>query len=412
VTDTIFALSSGALPAAIGVIRVSGPQARATLERLAGYLPLPRRATLVTLRDPAGDTPLDRGLALWFPGPGSATGEDLAELHIHGGRAVASAMLAALGRETGLRTAEPGEFTRRAFANGAIDLAEAEGLADLLAAETESQRLNAQRWQERLLGIAAALEAALDFDDEMDAEFESAPVLAEMAAIGAAIDALLAAPSADRLRDGVRVVIAGPPNAGKSTLLNALVGRDAAIVAAEAGTTRDLIEVPVAIGGVPLVLIDSAGLRDGESPIERIGIERARAALESADVVLWLGEAPCPIPERAIIVRPRADMKVASAGDAEVLAVSARTGFGMDALIAALLARCAALLPLESELSVNRRQRAALTDARMAIACDERDPLLIAEGLRAALAALDQVTGKAGVEHMLDALFSRFCIGK
>lgn len=387
-------------------------------------VPEPRRAVLVELR--GGEELLDQGIVLWFPGPNSATGEDLAEFHLHGGRAVVAAVLGALARMPGVRAAEPGEFTRRAFANGRIDLAEAEGLADLLSAETEAQRRAALRlaggalsrrvagWTERLLALAAAIEAQLDFADEGDvAEGLPASWHAQRAALSEAIGELLARPPAERLRDGVRVVIAGPPNAGKSTLLNAIVGREAAITSTIEGTTRDLIEAPVGIGGLPFVLVDSAGLRAAGDEIEAIGVERAEAAVAAADLVLWLGE-PDAAPERSgvIKVRPRSD--VIGPSDAADLSVSAVTGAGMDALVARLIDAARQLLPGEGEVAANQRQREALASALSHIeqAGVEADLLIAAEELRQARMALDRITGRGGVEDMLDALFGRFCIGK
>ena len=424
--DTIFALSSGAPPAAIGVIRVSGPAAGAALAALLGRLPPPRRATLGWFRDPQDGRRLDRGLALWFPGPRTATGEDLAELHIHGGRSVAAAVLAALGGVSGLRGAVPGEFTRRAFANGVIDLAEAEGLADLLAAETETQRRAAlanaggalskrvEGWREIVLRLGAQVEAMLDFADEGDVTIDEGPVRDGIARLHDDIAATLRAPPAERLREGIRVVLAGPPNAGKSTLLNALVGREAAIVSATAGTTRDVIEAPVLLDGIAFLLSDTAGLRESEDPVEAIGIARAEAAAAAADILLWLGAGEdCADPARAIRVQPFQDLGVAADPEADLM-VSARTGFGMADLVALLGHRARALLPREDELALNMRQRTALGRCLAALADGGGAPdlLLVAETLRTARLALDAITGRSGVEDMLDALFGQFCIGK
>jgi len=423
---TIFALSSGAPPAAVGVIRVSGPCAGTALATLAGRIPVSRRATLAWLADPRTGERLDRALLLWFPGPGSATGEDLAEFHIHGGRSVAAAVLDALGRIEGLRAARPGEFTRRAFENGVLDLAEAEGLADLLSAETQAQRRAAlamaagalsrriEEWREAVVGAAARIEAILDFADEGDVAADDTPARAEAARVAAEIGAMLARPTAERLRDGIRVVLAGPPNAGKSTLLNALVGREAAITAELPGTTRDLIEAPVAIDGIAYVLTDTAGLRVTDDRVESIGVARARDAIEGADILLWLG-APkdCPAHEGAIAVQPRADLPGREAlVPGAAVAVSARNGVGMEALAELIGAKARVLLPREGELALNLRQREALADCKAALDEAPGDPILFAESLRAACRALDRVTGRAGVEDMLDALFGRFCIGK
>ena len=421
--ETIFALSSGQPPAAIAIVRVSGAEAVAALTRLAGRVPPPRVATLMALGQ---DAILDRALVLLFPGPHSATGEDLVELHLHGGRAVVAAVEAALGAMPGLRRAEPGEFTRRAFANGRIDLAEAEGLGDLLTAETEGQRRNAmaladgtlsravRRWREALIDAAAAIEARIDFSDEDDVPADDGAAAAIVGPLRDEIAAMLRVPPAERLRDGVRVVIGGPPNAGKSTLFNALVGREAAIATPIAGTTRDLIEYPVHLGGVAFVFVDTAGLRETEDVIERIGVDRAAAAVASADVILWLGDV-AEAPVGSLRVHARCDEagrdRVAAGGD---LAVSAITGAGMDALVRELVSRGTSLLPREGEIALAQRQRAALADAEDALRMGERtrDILIIAESIRAARAALDRLTGDGGVEPLLDAIFSRFCIGK
>lgn len=421
---TIYALSSGPPPAAIAIVRVSGPRADAALEALTSRLPEPRRSALVTIQS-AGEE-IDRALALRFPRPHSATGEDVVELHLHGGRAVVAAVMAALAGLEGLREAEPGEFTRRAFDNGLIDLAEAEGLADLLAAETELQRRAAmalaggalsrkvEEWRCLVLGLAAEVEAELDFSDEADVGEGAAQraIAAGAGDVAEAMEALLARPPAERLRDGVRVVIAGPPNSGKSSLFNVLAGREAAIVSAVAGTTRDLIEAPVAIDGVPFVLIDTAGVRDTSDAVESMGVGRAVAAARSGDLVLWLGRAE-EAPGGALCVHSKCDLIAPTGREAEI-AVSAVSGAGLDALRTKLLQRAKALLPREGEVAVNARQRAAIADCRTLLreAAEAADPLIAAEALRQARAALDRITGRAGVEDMLDALFGRFCIGK
>lgn len=419
-TDTIYALSSGAPPAGVAIIRISGPKADEALAALGGRLPEPRVATFRKLR--VDGEAIDNTVILRFPGPGSATGEDIAELHLHGGRAVIARALAALGRMEGLREAEPGEFTRRSFENGRLDLAEAEGLGDLLMAETEGQRRAAlalmggqlsrqvMAWQNGLLGLAAEVEAALDFSDEDDVAPLSPDFGDRLSALRDEQTAWLARPTSERLRDGVRVVIAGPPNAGKSSLLNALVGREAAITSEIPGTTRDLVEAPVAIGGVPFLLVDTAGLRETEDAIEAIGVARAEASVAAADVVLWLGP-PAAAPLDAVRVHTKADLGP-SPGGAD-LAVSAMTGAGLEGLAQLLATRAALLLPIAGEVALNARHRAAIEEA--AAALDEagsNDLLIVAESLRHARAALDRVTGKAGVEDMLDALFGRFCIGK
>jgi tRNA modification GTPase len=421
--STIFALSSGALPAAIAVVRVSGIAAAQALRHLTGRLPPARRAVSATLRDTAGEM-LDRALVLWLPGPGTATGEDIAELHLHGGRAVAAAVLAALGDIPGLRMAEAGEFTRRAFANGRLDLAQAEGLADLLSAETEGQRRQALRlaegglgrlvgeWQARLLTLSARIEAAIEFeDDEGDVPALTTVEQDLLAGLAGDLAAALAQPPAERLKDGVRIVVAGPTNAGKSSLINALAGRDVAIASAVAGTTRDIIEVPLVLNGMPCLLIDSAGLRKSGGRLEQIGIARARAAIDSADLILWLGKPDdCPRPEQSILIHAKADI---AAPQHSGLAISVVTGTGMAELRQALFERAAVLLPGAEAVALNARHRHLVAEAASQLTtARHHDPILIAEHLRAARIALDRITGRAGVEDMLDALFGRFCIGK
>lgn len=428
-TDTIFALSSGQVPAAIGVIRISGPEAFAAVQALTGHLPPARRASLRTLSTDA--THLDRALVLIFPGPATATGEDLAELHVHGGRAVVRAVEAVLAGMPGLRAAEAGEFTRRALANGRIDLTEAEGLADLLAAETEAQRRAAMRaaeggirqriegWATRTLQLSAVVEAMLDHADEEDVA-ETAGTLerinASARALAGEIEAVLSEPGVERLRDGIRIVLAGSPNAGKSTLLNALAEREAAIVSPLAGTTRDRIEAPVMRDGVAYLLTDTAGLHDAPSDmVEEIGIARAQEALGQADLVLWLDDAPPPPSAvRHILLHPRADIAGRESAYADRLAVSARTGEGVAQLWARIADAARAMLPATDAIPFNRRQRdlAALGAAALQAAGEGNDPLLIAEDLRRALRAFDRITGAADVEAMLDTLFGRFCIGK
>jgi len=423
---TIFALSSGAPPAGIAVVRISGPAAGAVLTDLAGGIPRPRRAALRRLVDPADSMLLDHGIILWFPGPASATGEDLAELHLHGGRGVIDAVLAALARDDRLVPAGPGEFTRRAFENGRIDLAEAEGLADLLLAETEFQRRAAlamadgalsrriEQWRRELLDASARVEAMLDFAEEDDVPDRDDEGQARALSLGREMSALAEAPAAERLRDGVRVAIAGPPNAGKSSLLNAIAGREAAITSPIAGTTRDVIEAPVAIGGIPFLLSDTAGLRTADDEVERIGVERARANIASADVVLWLDDATPPSDGRIVAVHPRMDLPGRETVPAGRVGVSVLTGEGMQELLERLVQYARKLLPAEGEIALNRRQRAAILEAAgaLALAGQSADPLIVGESLRLARTALDRVTGRAGVEDMLDALFGRFCIGK
>lgn len=425
VTNTIFALSSGAPPAGIGVIRISGPCAASALEALAGHLPSARRPRLMLLTDPRDGTPLDRALVLWLPGPGTATGEDLAELHCHGGRAVIAAVEEALGALEGLRRAEPGEFTRRAFENGRMDLNEVEGLADLLAAETQQQRRAAllmteghfsrriDAWQGMLLELSAMAEAALDFSDEDDVPDSGieARIAADIDRLAEEVRGALTAPSAERLRDGIRVVLAGPPNAGKSTLLNALVGREAAIVSDIAGTTRDRIEVPAALGGTAFLFTDTAGLRDDTTDvIEAVGMDRARAAVEAADIILWLGE-PDQLPRPdAIQLAAQCDRRAGGVG----LAVSALTGEGMETLVTILMERASGLLPGVGDYALHQRQRdgMAFLLCHLQAASDSADLLIVAEELRRAREEIDRLTGRASTEDMLGRLFAGFCIGK
>lgn len=436
--DTIFALSSGAPPAAVAIIRISGPQAGAVVQALCGRLPKPRHARLCALRDPLDDGLLDQALVLWFPGPGSATGEDLAELHLHGGRAVVRAVELVLDRQPGLRRAEPGEFTRRGFLNGRMDLAEAEGLSDLLFAETEAQRVAAihmasghvsrqvEGWRQDVLRLSARVEAALDFSDEDDVSADGGDVTdRQQDSIGEAIavlallmDKALARPRAERLRDGIRVVLAGPPNSGKSTLLNALVQRDAAIVSDIAGTTRDVIEAPVALDGIPFVLTDTAGLRSaGAGDIELMGIDRAHQAMAGADILLWLGpQGQGPDHAELWEIEARIDLADVSreTKPSPRHRLSAHHGDGLGALVDDLVATARQLLPMAGEVALNQRQHNMLNQCTAALhqAHSEVDLLLRAESLRLARLALDRLLGRTHVEDMLDTLFGKFCIGK
>jgi tRNA modification GTPase len=424
-TDTIFALSSGALPAAIGVIRISGPQAGPALFGLAGRLPEPRRASFARLRDADGDE-LDSALVLWLPGPTTETGEDVVELQCHGARAVVAAVEARLAQLPGLRKAGPGEFTRRAFRNGKLDLAQVEGLGDLLEAETELQRRAAlgmaggafsrlvERWRQALLMLAAEVEAVLDFADEGDVPGLSATFAARLGDLRAELAQWLSQPRAEALREGFRVVIAGPPNSGKSKLFNTLVEDEAAISSPIAGTTRDVLTRPVAIGGVPFLFVDTAGLRDqpGDS-IEEIGIDRARGEVERADLVLWLG-AEADLPVGAWNIAPQIDRVDPPTKSNPRHQVSALTGEGLDALRADLLATARGVLPKPGTVALNRRQHGLLEEAAAAVATAGAlaDPLLVAEELRRARLAFDQMVGRSGTEDLLDTLFCRFCIGK
>jgi tRNA modification GTPase len=419
--DTIVALSSGRPPAAIAVVRTSGPHAFAAAEVIAGRLPAPRRSVLRRLINPRDGSLVDEALLLRFDAPNSSTGENIVEYQCHGGRATIDALIGALLAQPGIRLAEPGEFTRRALANGRLDLTEAEGLADLLTAETELQRRSAmaraggalrkrlEDWRERLLGLAAQAEVAIDYADEE----EGATAIDLAPAIGALADEvaeLVRAPRVEPLRDGVRVVVAGPPNAGKSSLVNALAQSEKAIVTHIAGTTRDVIEVPIAIDGVPFVLVDTAGLRESGDMVESIGIDRARSEAERADLLLWLG--PDEPPEHPALIRIAAKSDLGAVGPG--LPVSAATGAGLAELTRTLVARARTLLPKGDELALDRRQHELMVEAEAALqrAARLHDPVLVAEELRNARQAIDRISGRAGVEELLDALFGRFCLGK
>lgn len=423
--DTIFALSSGAPPAGIAVIRVTGREAGRALEQLAGKIPSPRKATRAWLKDGDGNR-LDDGLVLWFPGPNSVTGEDLAEFHLHGGRAVIAAVETALGSVPGLRKAQAGEFTRRAFANGRIDLAEAEGLADLLSAETELQRQAAianaggllsrkvEGWREELLRLSAQIEAVLDFDDEDDVGGLPETFFTGLEGLTGDLQSTLALPSSEPLREGFRVALAGPPNAGKSTLFNALLENEAAITAAIAGTTRDVLIRPVAINGVPFSLIDMAGLRErGSDEVESVGIDRARGEIARADLVLWLGEEGQG-PEDSWEIEAQCDRVDHDLKARPDFRLSAVTGEGVAELKGALASYASGKMPKPGDLALNQRQNALVEVAarELAQARGATDPLIVAEQLRQARLAFDALLGRTSTEDVLDALFGRFCIGK
>lgn len=428
--DTVFALASGAGRAAVAVLRLSGPGTAAALEALAGALPAPRMATLRPLRH--GGEALDRALLLWFPGPRSFTGEDAAELHLHGGAAVLAAVSGALVA-LGLRPAEPGEFTRRAFLHGKLDLTAAEGIADLVDAETEAQRRQALRqaqgglaariegWAGALTGLLARQEAFIEFEEEDLPGDLDARVAAEALALrGAMAAALGEAARGEALREGVPVAILGAPNAGKSSLLNALAGREAAIVSARAGTTRDVVEVRLVLGGVPVTLADTAGLRETADEVEAEGVRRALARAEAARLrLLVLPADAAPDPRvlaldgpGAILVGSKCDLGPVAAG---VLPVSATTGAGLEALRLALTQAVARHAGSGESAGLTRpRHRAALAEALAAL---DRLPLaplpeLRAEALREALRALGRITGRVDVEAVLDRVFGEFCIGK
>jgi tRNA modification GTPase len=446
---TIFALSSGRPPTAIAVVRVCGLQARLALEKVIGRVPSPRQATLARVRDPASGEVIDEALALWFPAPRSETGEDMAEFQLHGGHAVIAAVFAALGAIEGLRPAEPGEFTRRAFDNGRLDLTEAEGLADLIAAETPAQRRaafrqlkgqigdRAEAWRGRIIEALALVEAGIDFSDEADVpENLVTPSLLTAQQLRAEIAAALAGSGhAERLRDGLVVAIAGPPNAGKSTLLNRLAKREAAIVSPLPGTTRDVIEVHLDLGGYPVTLLDTAGMREGGEPVEQEGVRRARARAGSADLVLWVTDGSAigvgaedskinQFISRTWLVANKLDLAVdklwinCESESTVSFAISALTGAGVERLVDALSAFAGDYFAAtESAIVTRARHRRALDDTvsaldrALALGASGSEEL-IAEELRSAATTLGRLTGRVDVEDVLDVIFREFCIGK
>jgi len=437
--DTIFAISSGAGRAALAILRLSGPATPYIIKSVAGRLPEPRVATLATLKDPESGEAIDSGLVLFFPAPRSFTGEDCAEFHIHGGRAVALRLIQTLGGFPATRAAEPGEFTRRALLNGKLDLVEVEGLGDLIEAETEWQRRQAlrqmqgslscaaERWRAALLEAAALVEAEIDFPDEGDVpQALSRRVGALVAPVLQSLKAELNAGSAgERIRDGVTIVIAGPPNAGKSTLMNALARRDVAIVSQIAGTTRDAIEVHLDLGGCAAMLIDTAGLRESADMIELAGIGRAVEKARAADLVLWLSEAGRPKePDVRLgsgpVWRILTKCDVAPAEPelaAHALSISAETGQNIDILLKDLKDFVfSASGAGHAGLITRERHRKAFAMAAEALARVEAEPdapvEVLAEDLRSALFALERLIGRVGVEDILGDIFSRFCIGK
>jgi tRNA modification GTPase len=431
--DIIFAPASGAGRAAIAVLRLSGPGSVDVLRAMAGDLPAPRVASLRRLRSDAGVV-LDQALVLWFPGPASYTGEDSAELHLHGGRAVLRAVAEGLVA-LGCRPAEPGEFTRRALLNGRLDLTEAEGIADLIDAETEAQRVQALRqadgtlsrrlagWADRIAALLAWQDAAIEFaEDGLPSDLDGRARAGAAALRAEMVAALAEGERAERLREGVAVAILGAPNAGKSSLLNALAGREAAIVSSRAGTTRDVVEVALDLDGVPVLLADTAGLRETADEIEAEGVRRALARAEAADLRLavFAADAAPDTATLALVGRPGTVVVVNKVDVAppqleRAVAVSARTGAGLDALRARLADEVAARAGLTEAVALSRpRHRAALAEAVAALADAEAAPLpeIAAEGLRAALSAIGRITGRVGVEEILDRVFSEFCIGK
>jgi tRNA modification GTPase len=478
---TIYALSSGRPPAAIAVVRISGAAAGEALKTVIGKIPEPRTATLGRVRGINGEI-IDEALILWFPAPHSETGEDVAELQLHGGRAVVASVFAVLSRVPGLRPAEAGEFTRRAFENGKLDLTAVEGLADLVLAETESQRRlafrqmrgalgkRAENWRAQLIQALALIEARIDFSDEADVPQDLVtPALRIVRALEGEIASVLAdGGRGERLREGLVVAIAGPPNAGKSTLLNRIAKREAAIVSPYAGTTRDVIEVHLDLGGLPMTLLDTAGIRETDDPVELEGVRRARERANTADLVLWVVDAS----ERArspLAVRPSAEKPAVTAptwvirnktdltqrtergsqnnvrnesncrvnkpltnvvndrstgtsefgfsGSEPVFDLSGKSGEGFDALLKQLTKHAETyLVGAESALVTRERHRRALEDVvaalRRALRGDPDHEDLLAEELRIAAQSLGRLTGRVDVEDVLDVIFRDFCIGK
>jgi tRNA modification GTPase len=442
--QTIFALSSGRPPNAISVVRVSGAHAGAILTSLAGRIPLPRMATHTLILD-VNQQPIDDAVVLWFPGPASATGEDVAEFHVHGGRAVLGALFAALSSFENTRAAEPGEFTRRAFENGKLDLTEAEGLDDLIHADTDRQRRQALRqlkgllgdkarsWRAQIIEASALIEAGIDFSDEGDVPAELiAPALAKIRQLHDEIEEVLAAQGrSERLRDGLVVAIAGPPNVGKSTLMNQLARREVAIVSPHAGTTRDVIEVQLDLDGYPVTVIDTAGIRETNDPVEQEGVRRARSRAAAADLVLWLveddshkhavaGAAP------VWMVRNKIDLdalKPHAAGMGQTwgssyFEISAARGDGLRELMAALVGYAEDYFGSgEGGLISRERQRILLRETAASLqrsidAMGGKGEELAAEDLRAAAQSLGRLLGRVDVEDILDKIFREFCIGK
>ncbi|NPU68599.1 tRNA uridine-5-carboxymethylaminomethyl(34) synthesis GTPase MnmE [Bradyrhizobium sp. 83012] len=439
--QTIFALSSGRLPSAIAIVRLSGPHAGAALQTLAGKIPPARMATRVMLREHQGE-PIDDAVVLWFPGPASATGEDVVELHVHGSRAVIATLFSVLAVTPQLRPAEPGEFTRRAFENGKIDLTEAEGLDDLIHADTDRQRRQALRqltgllgdrarsWREQIIQAAALIEAGIDFADEGDVPAELiAPALSRIERLLTDIQSVLSAQGrAERLRDGLTVVIAGPPNAGKSTLMNQLAQREVAIVSPHAGTTRDLIEVQLDLEGYPVTVIDTAGIRETNDPVEQEGVRRARDRAAQADLVLWLAEDDqVAEPQEDVpvwLVRNKIDLPTfegvgtgLAPSESPLFEISARSGEGLPALLKALVGFARDYFgSTESGLITRERQRTLLSETaaalRRSIAAVNLGEELAAEELRIAGLALGRLLGRVDVEDVLDVIFREFCVGK
>ncbi|WP_173934385.1 tRNA uridine-5-carboxymethylaminomethyl(34) synthesis GTPase MnmE [Chelativorans sp. Marseille-P2723] len=436
VRDTIFALSSGGLPSGVAIVRMSGPDTRLILESLAGHIPPPRKAVLTDFRDQGGIL-LDRGLCLFFPGPASFTGEDCGELHLHGGRAVVAAMLRTLASFPSLRAADPGEFTKRAFLNGKIDLTGAEALSDLISSETEAQRRFAlansterhqqlyESWRQRLIRARAMIEAELDFADEADIpDSVGETIWEDVRELRAEITGHAKEYHySEIIREGFQVVILGAPNAGKSSLLNALARRDVAIVTDVPGTTRDILEVSLDLGGVKVVLSDTAGIRDATEQVEAMGIERSLRKAAEADLILLLEDAANPIAFDGLPAKPtlkigsKADLILKKEDASYDLLVSAETGEGLDSLTQRLKETCKKALEGSSDTLPFRARHVVLLNEAIAalekaLLRDQTALELRAEDLRVASHALGRIHGAIDVEDLLDAIFSTFCIGK
>jgi len=432
---TIFAVSSAPGRSGIAVIRVSGPKAKDALQALGGSARRPREALLVSLVHPLTGDHLDQALTLWFEGPASFTGEDVAEFHIHGGRAVVAAVIDALGEVRGLEAALPGGFTRQAFNNGKLDLTEVEGLADLIDAETEAQRRMALRqlegglstlyesWRQELTGLLAHVEAGIDFADEEVPEELTRAALERAKSMASAMSRHLDdGKRGERLRDGFRIVLTGPPNVGKSSLLNAMAQRDVAIVSPEPGTTRDVIDVHLDLGGYPVEVTDTAGIRDAESAVEQEGVRRARGRADNADLVLWLMPVDqprtlCPpdgFGSETMLVFTKCDLAPAPARG---LGVSVVDENGLDQLLSELRRRVEiSMAGFEGGIITRSRHRKAVEHTRCAlldaVAANDSGAELIAENLRVAIGELGRLTGRVDVEDLLEVIFAEFCIGK
>ncbi|MHC2466614.1 tRNA modification GTPase [Bradyrhizobium embrapense] len=436
--QTIFALSSGRPPSAIAIVRLSGPMAESVIAGLAGKTPAPRMATRALIRD-SNHQPIDDAVVLWFPGPASATGEDVAEFHVHGGRAVLAALFDAIATFENVRPAEPGEFTRRAFENGKLDLTEAEGLDDLIHADTDRQLRQALRqlkgllgdrardWRERIIAASALIEAGIDFSDEGDVPAELvAPALEKIQALHDEIRQVLAGQGqSERLRDGLVVAIAGPPNVGKSTLINQLAKREVAIVSPHAGTTRDVIEVQLDLDGYPVTVIDTAGIRETDDPVEQEGVRRARARAAEADLVLWLADSRgAKVGHGGAtptwLVRNKIDLVRTPPGEGgsyPEFRISASRGDGLSELIAALVGFAHDYFATsEGGLISRTRQRGLLEETveslRRSIDVVGQGEELAAEELRRAAYSLGRLLGRVDVEDILDVIFREFCVGK